>query len=251
MDAASVLTAARALRDATVAGRPLDELPDGCRPETIAEGHAVQNALLEMLGEPVVAYKVAGLDPGKVMRGAVIGPRLFSSPAAIPAASVPLLGVESEIAFRFERDFPTREAEYTYDEVADAVVALPTIEVVSSRFTDYKSTPVLHRLGDCMSNGALVCGATRADWRDFDFATIDVTLRGNGTVMAHGKGGHSTVDPLLPAVALANALRGGRGLTAGQIITTGTFTGLIFAEAGARVEAEFRGFGSVELHLTA
>ena len=53
------------------------------------------------------------------------------------------------------------------------------------------------------------------------------------------------VDPLLPAVALVNELPG--GAKAGQIVTTGTYTGLNFAKPGQTAVATFAGFGTVEV----
>ena len=58
-------------------------------------------------------------------------------------------------------------------------------------------------------------------------------------------GGHPTKDPLLPAVALVNDLRGEAGVAAGQIVTTGTYTGLNHARRGQRVVATFHGVGAV------
>jgi 2-keto-4-pentenoate hydratase len=55
-------------------------------------------------------------------------------------------------------------------------------------------------------------------------------------------------DPILPAVALVNALRDD-GIARGRVMTTGTYTGLYFARAGNRVVASFEGFGSAELNL--
>jgi 2-keto-4-pentenoate hydratase len=184
------------------------------------------------------------------MRGAVLAPRLFSSPAEIDAASMPLLGIEAEIAFRFLHALPPRAEAYTADEVAAAVVAVPAIEVVDTRFASYAETPLLHRLGDCMSNGGLVVGEPRSDWRSFDFRAIPVTLK-VGAETIRKTGGHSAGDPLLPAIAFANAVRKSTGIAAGQVVTTGTFTGLVFAKPGDRVSAEFEGFGRAELTFRA
>jgi 2-keto-4-pentenoate hydratase len=102
-----------------------------------------------------------------------------------------------------------------------------------------------------MSNGGLVCGEPRADWRDFDFSTLTVRQVENGAVAVEGVGGHSAGDPLKPAVALVNLLRRDRGVLAGQIVTTGTFTGLRFLTPGATLHTEFVGFGEVELRFKA
>jgi 2-keto-4-pentenoate hydratase len=251
MDATAQRQATELLAEARRTGKPLAALGPGREPGSIAEGHAIQDAMIGLIGEPVAGWKVAGLKPGEVMRGAVLASRTFDSPATIPAAIVPLLGIEAEIAFRFVRPLPARSEPYAEAEVRDAVIALPAIEVVDSRFARYSETPLLHRLCDFMSNGALVCGTPRSDWRKFNFAEIQVTLRDGDTVLASTVGGHSAGDPILPAVALANEFRHGRGIDAGEIVTTGTFTGLVFVKPGARVSAEFDGFGGAEATFTA
>jgi 2-keto-4-pentenoate hydratase len=241
--AAQMLSESRRLR------QPLDALPEALRPVTLDDAHAIQEATALHLTESIGGWKVSAMPDGRVARGALLRSRLYRSGSRIEAAAVPLLGVEAEIAFRFERSLPARERQYDYDEVAAAVTALPAIEVVDSRFRGYPNAPLLDRIADCMSNGAFVHGAQRADWRDFDLATIDVELTIDERNVVHRAGGHPTKDPLLPAVALVNDLRTGMGVRAGQIVTTGTYTGLNFAKPGETVAVTFQAFGSVVVHF--
>ena len=79
--------------------------------------------------------------------------------------------------------------------------------------------------------------------------TIDVELTIDGRTLVRRSGGHPTKDPLLPAVALVNDLRGGSGTRAGQILTTGTYTGLQYAKPGQTVAVTFKDFGAVEMEF--
>ena len=146
---------------------------------------------------------------------------------------MPLLGVECEIAFRFDRALPPRAAEYGYDEVAAAVTAFMAIEVVDSRFSTYPKTPLLDRVADFMSNGAFVAGDPIANWRSLDLTQAEVELVIDGVSIVRNVGGHIARDPLLPAIALVNDLRQA-GIAAGCLMTTGTYTGLHFAKPGQR-----------------
>lgn len=247
MNRTEIEAAGNALAQARRSGVLLDALP--FRPHSIAEAHAIQDASLAALGEPVRGWKVGFAEDGGVMRGALLGPRLLASPARLRAAEVPMLGLEAEIAFRFEQDLPAREPPYTAGEVADAVTALVGIEVVDTRFKSYDATPLLDRLADCVSNGAYVTGTARRDWRDFDLSALKAILTINGRVVVEQVGGHAARDPILPAIALVNALRTGAGVATGQIMTTGTYTGLTIAQPGDNVVASFEGFGSAELVL--
>jgi 2-keto-4-pentenoate hydratase len=242
--------AARLLADARRDGRRLDALPESCRPATLADAHGIQEATALRLGEAIAGWKVGATPEGRVARGALLRSRIHATGARVPAAMMPLLGVEAEIAFRLDRDLPARDRGYDYAEVAAAVTALPAIEIVDSRYQGYPNAPLLDRIADFMSNGAFIQGAVQPRWRDFDLETIDVELTIDGRTLVRRSGGHPTKDPLLPAVALVNDLRGGPGTRAGQILTTGTYTGLQYAKPGQTVAVTFKDFGSVEVQFT-
>jgi len=245
MNEASIARAASLLAAARRTRTPLERLPEDCRPATVEEALAIQDALVRALGERVAGYKVARLPGGQLAHGVIVGSRVVESGGEIDARDMPLLGMEAEIAFRFLRDVPPRERDYSYDEVAGHVVAFPALEVVATRYRDYRGTPVIERAADLMSNGAFVVGADQAQWRSMDLVNLPVSLSFDHGVIAERTGGHTTGDPLLPAVELVNALRATRGVHAGQMMTTGTYTGLNFARAGQQVTARFQGFAPV------
>ncbi|MCC7046827.1 MAG: hypothetical protein IT562_08960 [Alphaproteobacteria bacterium] len=256
MDQLSIARAARLLAEARRTRRRLDGLPASCRPATVDDALAIQAATVALLEDPVGAWpvgawKVGAPVAGRLVRGAILRSRIFGSPAAVRAADMPLLGVEAEIAFRFDHGLPGRARDYTYEEVAAAATALAAIEIVDSRYADYAGAPMLDKIADCVSNGGLVCGTVRADWRDIDLASLTASLAIDGATVARQSGGHATRDPLLPAVAFANDRRNEGGLPAGVIVTTGTFTGLTFAKAGQSVLATFEGFGSAAVTFDA
>jgi 2-keto-4-pentenoate hydratase len=241
--------AAALLADARRNGQRLDALPESCRPATLDDAHALQEATALRLGEAIAGWKVGATPEGRLARGALLRSWMYASGVRISAAIVPLLGVEAEIAFRFDRDLPAREREYDYAEVAAAVTALPAIEVVDSRYRGYPNAPLLDRIADFMSNGAFIQGMPQPRWRDFDLATIGVELAIDGSTLVSQSGGHASKDPLLPAVALVNDLRRGSGIGAGQIVTTGTYTGLHYAKPAQTVCATFKDFGSVKVQF--
>lgn len=242
--------AVRLLVAARRTGEPLAALPETAQPTDLDQAHAIQDATVAALGERVAGWKVAK-GPAGLMRGVILQSCVLESPATHPARQVPLLGIEGEIAFRFERDLPPRDQEYSREEIAQAVTALVGIEIVATRFRDYEATPMLHRTADCMSNGIYVIGTARPDWRDVKLDELEAVLTINGAVAVRERGKHPTGDPLLLAIALANVLRGSGGIKAGQFITTGTCTGMHLGQPGDQVLVEFTGFGKAELSLPA
>ncbi|HEX5455606.1 MAG TPA: 2-keto-4-pentenoate hydratase, partial [Stellaceae bacterium] len=162
-------TAARALAEART-GTPIPGLPDAVRPRSEADSYEIQEAVLHLLGETAGGWKV-GLSPeGGVFCAPIYSSRILSSPATVPAASLHVIGIECEIGFRLGREFASRAEPYTEKEVLAAATLHPTIEVVDSRYQDFRSLDRLQVLADNFSNGALVHGAAVADWQGIDLA---------------------------------------------------------------------------------
>jgi 2-keto-4-pentenoate hydratase len=241
MDQSAVAQAAELLVAARRTGKLLDALPDACKPRTLEDAFAIQDATLAALGETVAGWKAAIVD-GRAVRAPIMASHVFESGVRVNAATMPLLGIEAEIAFRFARDLPP--GKHSYEDVAAAVSAFAAIEIVDSRFRDHQAVSAQERNADFVTNGGFVRGAPATGWRKLDLTTIAVTLTIGGEEIVKRNGGHAAGDPLLPAVALANDLPG--GIRAGQFVTTGTYTGLTFAKPGQTVVAAFAGFGPVE-----
>jgi len=250
MDEAGIELAAQLLSAARRERRPLTALPEGAQPRAFAEAAIVQDRIVELTGETIAGYKLAGVDPETIMWGAVLASRVFTSPARIETDLMPMLAMEVEIAFRLDRDVAADDLDWSAARFDKVVTALPLIEIVDTRFADYNGTPSLHRAADFMSNGGVVLGAPLAGWRSVDLERLPVTLSFSGRTVANGIGGHAAGDPRRPALAfLASAARN-RRLPAGTILTTGTYTRMIYAERGDRVEADVGPFGRVEVEFS-
>ena len=110
--AAAVLVNARRTRT------HLQGLPDGLKPTTVDEAYAIQAAVSRQLGKLIAGFK-AIVPPGEGPTIAMLyGGTIHASPATMPVRDVPHCGVEAEVAFRFNRDFPARATPYSLDEVA-------------------------------------------------------------------------------------------------------------------------------------
>jgi 2-keto-4-pentenoate hydratase len=226
---------------------PLDGLPEGLRPSSVDEAHAIQDAVSSQLGKLIGGFKAMQPANGAATRGIIYGGTIFESPCEIPASTVPQCGVEGEVAFVFRRDLPDRAKPYTRNEVAAVVEACAAIEVVHSRFAASAPASTLDKLSDSISNGALVHAVPHSDWHGLQLGKLKVTLGVNGQTQLDQIGGHPTGDPLGVAVVLANLWREKGGVRAGQFVTTGSFTGLKFLEPGDVCSVTFEGLGSVKV----
>jgi len=250
MDTQQISQAAALLAGARRTGQLLESLPADATPATIAEGHAIQDAITAALGKPVGAYKAMAPAHGEPTRGVIYADTIHPSPARIPVAAVPQCGVEGEVAFLFRRDLPPRPAAYTRDEVAAAVDACAAIELVSSRYRNSDAASNLQKLADSISNGAFVHAAPAAGWRGLELGKLKVTLTVNGSPVLEQTGGHATGDPLGIAAALVNMMREQAGVRAGQFVTCGTYTGLRYLKPGDVCRIAFEGLGAAEVMFT-
>ncbi len=221
-------------------------------PATEAESWAIQREVLKRLGGTIGGYKCAA-PPGQPTSAAIVaasGIRRAPTSWAVPADQQ--IGIETEIAVRFKRDLPPRGTAYTLDEVLDAVdAAFPAIELVKSRYTDMRAVTPLEGMADNVAHAGFVHGADVANWRSFDLKSLKVKQVCGGVTQVERIGGNPSGDPLVPLLWLANHLHQfGLHLQAGQIVTTGSTTGLIFVDSQQKVVSSFEGFGEVSVDLT-
>jgi 2-keto-4-pentenoate hydratase len=245
MTESEIAACAEALANARRSGTQIDALP--ALPSSVAEAHAIQDRVTALLGETIGGYKANTPAGGEPTRGLAYARMIRPSPARMTPAEVPHLGVEGEIAFRFTRDLPPRDLPYTREEIAASVTALPAIEVVSARFRDLSTRPPLELLADCIACGALVPGAETANWSQLDLPRLRVSLLVNGEPVVERQGGHPNDDPLGVALALVNMMRETGGVKTGQIVTTGSWTGLRFLKPGDRCTVRFEHLGAAEV----
>jgi 2-keto-4-pentenoate hydratase len=235
--------AAAALLDARLHHRWLRGLPDGCVPQTREDAFAIQQRVAERMG-PVAGFK-AGVDRASP----VFASALHASPARVPAAAMRMFGVEMEFGFSFGRDLPPRSAPYSESEVVDAVGAVhAAIEIVESRFIDLESVDELSKLADNGSNEGVVIGPAYADWGSVDLTQVPGRLLIDGKEAGcalGGKRGKLSVPNLLWLVNNFAPRYG--GIRRGQIVITGSFTGIAKAHAGATVVADLGSLGQATL----
>jgi len=252
-----IRTAAEALIEARNAARALATLPDGSVPQSIDDGYAIQEATANLCGWPLAGYKIGctsehaqemlGADspfPGRVFRTFV-----HSSPAACPFAQFVKPGVEGEFAFELADDIPSRPRAWTRAEVEARVAHLmPAIEIIDTRFDRFAEAGVPNLVADTGANGGLVLGKPITDWAIIDLENTEVVMKIDGQESGRGFGRDVLGHPLEALTWLANDLsRRGYGLLKGQVVTTGTCTGMQHVPAGKMAKADFGKLGTVSI----
>ena len=146
---------------------------------------------------------------------------------------------------------PPRPQPYCVADVRAAVASVhAAIEVVDSRFLDIGAVDALSLLADFQSNGALVVDDGLAMPQAFESSTQQVALHIDGVDVLESRGSNPAGDVLSLLAWLANhaAARSG-GLRRGDIVTTGSWTGMRFVGARTRVKATFAGIGGVDVEF--
>lgn len=230
-------------------------------PQTLDEGYAVQDAIIERIGSPVLGWKAA-LTNAAIMRRMnadepALGPLFeewtYRSGESIPTPENCLRRIECEYAFRLARGLSARAEPYGVDEVRRAVGSLhPAMEIVHSRVAGAfeVGAPVL--VADHCVNFAFVYGAGVADWHGFDLIDQPITLFVDGEAAVRGSGAAVLGDPLRSLVWLVNRLsEQGRDLATGALLTTGSCTGMHPAPRRCKLVADFGPLGHCDAECIA
>jgi 2-keto-4-pentenoate hydratase len=227
-------------------------------PKSSKEAYAIQHEIAAISGQAARGFKVGSTsleaqrllgtnEPGS---GLLLAPYVHESPARISIAAAHTPAVEGEFAFMLGRDLPPRATPYALDEVAVAVAAVAgAIEVVGTRFSGGLAGKGRWLVtADCGANIAFVSGRWRQASSPLDLRTHAVAMTINGAVRGTGTGDRALGDPLNVLLWLANQQSAeGRGLKSGEMVSTGTCTGLDPVLPGDRVQADFGDLGTVEI----
>ena len=222
-------------------------LPDELCPHSAADAYAIQDAVVDGTGA-VGGWKVGAKSPtAEPTCSPLCAAWIVNSPAAFDADAFRQHGIEAELAFTLARDLPPSERAYGEHDIAAAIATVhPVIEVVDSRFTDMAAVDALSQLADSLSHAALVVGSGIALPATFDITRQSVELRFDDAPEYAGVNTNPAGHPFRLLAWLANHAAARRGgLRRGDVVTTGSWSGLRFAGRHARVRASFAGVGDV------
>jgi 2-keto-4-pentenoate hydratase len=221
-------------------------------PPDLGAAHAVQDATLAALG-PIGGWKVGAKGPSAEPGCAPLpASGLMASGAHLIGPPWTMRGIELEVGLRLGRDLIVESPDTdkaTLQLAVDAV--LPVIEVVETRLADWRESDPLAQVADLQTHGALVVGTpSTLSPADLDLRNVQAYLAFDRQPVASTRGANPAGDVwrLLGWLAWHAAQRG-HPLRAGQIVTTGSCTGLLFAAEGANVQGHLEGIGLVELQF--
>ena len=235
---------------------------DEDRPRDEASAYAVQRGVVEASGYEVVGYKIGATAQVAMdllgVSGPFFGPlyreafRENDATISLPMVHTP--GIEAEFAVGLAADLPRRAEPWTKEEVEAAVAWVgPAFEIVGTRLEGGLPGAGMLAIADGGANIDFVGGPTGSQWRNADLTAHPVTLRINGVEVASGHSGMLVFgDPVSGVAWLANHPElGARGLKAGDVVTTGTCTGITPLSPGDEAEADYGALGTVRARFLA
>jgi 2-keto-4-pentenoate hydratase len=258
MDAGTIDAAARQLVAARTARRPGGRLPASCRPADADAGLAIQRRVVEILSLPIGGWKCSVPTPErKIAAAPIFAPTIVS---VSPCPIVPIGGaarIEPEIAFVLARDLPARAAPYDETDVRAAIgEARLVLELMGPRYADPATVTFPELLADSIANQGLFVGPVLSNSVGLPLDAFAIVIDGADGTLLTRDGRHSDGDPLRPLYWLANFLAaGGYGegvsLKAGQIVTTGSYCGVVDVPLETALVVRYGDLGTLNVQFSA
>ena len=221
---------------------------------TIEQSYAIQLGLIERrraAGERQIGWKVGLTSPAIQQQFGfhepVFGCVLDSQPSGHVFAPTELIapGFENELCMRLRVDL---SGTVTVDQARAAIdVVYPAMEIIETRgpFTEQ----IALALADNAQQKTVILGSPSA--LPADLTAIEAHVSINGQPVATGTGDAVLGNPLNSIVWLASKLGlYGRGLKAGEIVMTGSFTRQFPIAPGDKIETVFSGLGAVATEMS-
>lgn len=228
---------------------------------TMDDAYAVQAAWVVMkiaAGRSVKGWKI-GLTSKAMQQalninipdsGVLLDDMFFEDGAIVPATRFIQPRVECEIAFIMKHDL--RGSAVGVDDVRAATEwVAPALEILDTRIVRFdaatkKARTVFDTISDNAANAGIVLGKQRHRIDAFDLRRVGAIVSRDGEVEETGLGAGVLNDPCLGIAWLAKRLaQYGDGISAGDVVLSGSFIRPIETTHGCLIEADYGDFGKV------
>jgi 2-oxo-3-hexenedioate decarboxylase len=223
------------------------------------DAYAIQEAIKQRKiarGCRIIGYKAGLTSHAKMQQMGVSNPVFgfladyFSVPegSAVKLSELIHPKVEPEIAFVTKTALKGPGC-HIGTVLAATDFVMPAIEIIDSRYRDFKFD-LKSVIADNCSSSRFVVGGRMRPVADLDLRTIGVVLEKNGEVVALGAGAAVLGHPAAAIAMLANLL-GERGeeIPAGSLILSGAITEAVMVKAGDNVSLQMQDMGSVNVRF--
>lgn len=258
-----IAAAAQMLRKAEVTGVQCGLMSIAHPGMTLGEAYAVQAAfvaLKEAAGARRIGWKI-GLTSRAMQQalaidtpdsGVLLDDMLFPDGAVVPEGRFIQPRVEAEIAFIMKAPL-AGEGVTQADVLAATDYVCPALEILDTRIL--RADPATGRariitdtVSDNAANAGILLGKARHHVDAVDLRWVGAILKRDGVVEETGLGAGVLDDPVTGILWLVHRLaRYGQGISAGEVLLSGSFIRPVEAPVGSRIEADFGPFGHVSV----
>jgi 2-oxo-3-hexenedioate decarboxylase len=235
------------------------KLTDAHPAMTVADGYAVQDELLrrwQAAGRTLAGYKGGLTSKAKMDQmgvnvpafGLLIADTCIPDGGSVDSKQLIHPKVEAEIAFVTAKEL---SGDVSIDEVLAATdFVMPAIEVIDSRFKDFKfDLPSV--IADNTSAARYVVGGAPRRPAGLDLRLLGVVMERNGELVGSAAGAAVMGHPAASVAALVRWLGdAGKALPAGSLVMTGGVTEAVAVKAGDHVTARVQHLGTVGIRFT-
>lgn len=256
-----IAAAATNLRNAAHSGAPCAPVRELFDPTDLETAYAVQLRNVEAdvaEGRRIVGRKIGLTNPAVQAQLGVDQPdfgTLFSDMAYADGVEIDsgrLLQprVEAEVALVLDAGLTGPDIN-VLDVMAATAFALPALEIVDSRITDW-DIGITDTIADNGSSALFVVGSSPTPLDSVDLRQVTMTMAVNDETKSEGNGAACLDNPLHAAVWLARALvEVDAPLQAGDIVLTGALGPMVSVGPGDAVTARIEGLGEVSTRFSA
>lgn len=250
---------ARLLDEARLGAREVSPLTRAHAELSLPDAYAIQAEGIRLRtarGERVVGLKMGLTSEAKRKQMNLDSPvyGVLTDRMQVPAGGVfKLQGtihpkIEPEIAFRTARALRGR---ITREEALDACAsAMAAMEILDSRYTDFKYFSLPDVVADNSSSSMFVLGATERPPRELDLARLNMSMEVNGAQVQSALSSAISGDPILSVVQLCELLaERGESLPAGSIVLAGAATAAHMLQPGDQVRLTVDGLGTLSVSV--
>ncbi|MDF1790829.1 MAG: fumarylacetoacetate hydrolase family protein [Thalassobaculaceae bacterium] len=227
-------------------------------PADRAAAFATQVETLDGMGLGVAGFKVGAQGrSGEPSAAPLASGTVFRDHTRIVSTRTHPLWLEAEVAMVVGRDLPCDHGTPEEEVLAAMEGLAAAIEIVEPRILEWPNIPPLAAMADFQANGGAVISAVGCPATGVNVEDLTVTFEmGAVHVEVQGKNYPGQDMNRLPTW-LVNHMAGwgpemaARGLKKGDVIITGSWVGVIPAEAGETATVTVPGIGSVSVEIAA
>ena len=228
--------------------------------KTTEEAYSFQDISEKILKMKKVGWKIGAtsltaqkyLNTQEPVTAPIFKDFIYQSPATITIFNNQNTSVECEFGFKFKKHLPPKATKYNLNEIISAIDCLiPVIEIIASRFKGgFENLGPIKLIADMVVHRGLVKGVEINKWENINLTEQNVELYKNGSKITSGYGSDVLGSPLNVLEWSVNHLsERGKSINPGNIISTGTCTGIIPLFPDDNIVANFVGLDTVKLNI--